>query len=51
MENAYPNLISFVKFDKGTHFAAWSRPDLFVGAMREGLDHCAPNYRLRKSPE
>ncbi len=37
VENAYPNLISFVKFDKGTHFAAWEQPDLFVGAMREGF--------------
>jgi pimeloyl-ACP methyl ester carboxylesterase len=36
-ENAYPKLIYFVKFDRGTHFAAWEQPELFVGAMREGF--------------
>jgi pimeloyl-ACP methyl ester carboxylesterase len=37
VESAYPKLIYFVKFDKGTHFAAWEQPELFVGAMREGF--------------
>jgi pimeloyl-ACP methyl ester carboxylesterase len=33
-EKAYPKLIHYNKFDKGTHFAAWEQPELFVGEMR-----------------
>jgi pimeloyl-ACP methyl ester carboxylesterase len=33
-ERAYPNLIYFNKLDKGTHFAAWEQPELFVAEMR-----------------
>jgi len=36
-ERAYPKMIYFVKFDKGTHFAAWEQPELFVSAMRDGF--------------
>ena len=36
-EAAYPRMIYFKKFPKGTHFAAWEQPELFVGAMREGF--------------
>src|SRR5712672_279063 len=33
-EKAYPNLIHYNKLDKGTHFAAWEQPELFVSEMR-----------------
>jgi len=33
-EKAYPELIHYNKFDKGTHFAAWEQPQLFVEEMR-----------------
>jgi hypothetical protein len=33
-EKAYVNLIHYNRFPKGTHFAAWEQPDLFVGEMR-----------------
>jgi pimeloyl-ACP methyl ester carboxylesterase len=33
-EKAYPKLIHYNKFPKGTHFAAWEQPELFVGEMR-----------------
>lgn len=33
-EKAYPKLIFFNKHDKGTHFAAWEQPELFVSDMR-----------------
>jgi len=33
-EKAYPNLIYYNKLDKGTHFAAWEQPELFVSEMR-----------------
>jgi pimeloyl-ACP methyl ester carboxylesterase len=33
-ERAYPKLIHYNKLDKGTHFAAWEQPELFVGEMR-----------------
>jgi pimeloyl-ACP methyl ester carboxylesterase len=33
-EKAYPNLIHYNKFDKGTHFAAWEQTKLFVDEMR-----------------
>ena len=31
---AYPKLIHYNKLDKGTHFAAWEQPELFVSEMR-----------------
>ena len=31
---AYPNLIHFNRLDRGTHFAAWEQPELFVQEMR-----------------
>jgi hypothetical protein len=33
-EKAYPKLIHYNKLDKGTHFAAWEQPALFVAEMR-----------------
>ena len=33
-EKAYPKLIHYNKLDKGTHFAAWEQPKLFVDEMR-----------------
>jgi pimeloyl-ACP methyl ester carboxylesterase len=33
-EKAYVNLIHYNRFPKGTHFAAWEQPELFVGEMR-----------------
>jgi pimeloyl-ACP methyl ester carboxylesterase len=33
-EKAYPKLIHYNKLPKGTHFAAWEQPELFVGEMR-----------------
>ena len=33
-EKAYPKLIFFDKHDKGTHFAAWEQPELFVSDLR-----------------
>jgi len=33
-ERAYAKLIFFNKHDKGTHFAAWEQPELFVSDMR-----------------
>ena len=36
-ERAYPRLIHYGRFDKGTHFAAWEQPELFVSEMRDGF--------------
>jgi pimeloyl-ACP methyl ester carboxylesterase len=33
-EKAYPKLIFYNKHDKGTHFAAWEQPELFVNDLR-----------------
>jgi pimeloyl-ACP methyl ester carboxylesterase len=33
-EKAYPKLIHYNSFPKGGHFAAWEKPELFVGEMR-----------------
>jgi pimeloyl-ACP methyl ester carboxylesterase len=33
-EKAYVNLIHYNKLDKGTHFAAWEQPQLFVEEVR-----------------
>jgi pimeloyl-ACP methyl ester carboxylesterase len=33
-EQAYPNLIYFNQVDKGGHFAAWERPELFSAEVR-----------------
>jgi pimeloyl-ACP methyl ester carboxylesterase len=33
-EKAYPKLIHYNSFPKGTHFAAWEQPELFVSEMR-----------------
>jgi pimeloyl-ACP methyl ester carboxylesterase len=33
-EKAYPKLIHYNRFPKGTHFAAWEQPKLFVDEMR-----------------
>ena len=30
----YPKLIHYNSFPKGTHFAAWEQPKLFVDEMR-----------------
>jgi pimeloyl-ACP methyl ester carboxylesterase len=34
VERAFPKLIHFNKVAKGTHFAAWEQPDIFVSEMR-----------------
>lgn len=36
-EKAYPKLIHYNRFPKGTHFAAWEQPKLFVDEMRAGF--------------
>jgi pimeloyl-ACP methyl ester carboxylesterase len=33
-EQAYPNLIYFNEVDRGGHFAAWERPQLFTEEIR-----------------
>src|SRR3982075_1742450 len=33
-EKAYVKLLHYNKLPKGTHFAAWEQPELFVGEMR-----------------
>src|SRR5258708_18862231 len=33
-ERAYPHLIHYNKLPRGTHFAAWEQPELFVLEMR-----------------
>ena len=33
-EKAYPKLIHYNRFPKGTHFAAWEQPKQFVDEMR-----------------
>ena len=33
-EKAYPKLIHYNKFPKGTHFAAWEQPQLFTEEIR-----------------
>ena len=33
-EKAYAKLIFYNRHDKGTHFAAWEQPELFVGDLR-----------------
>jgi hypothetical protein len=33
-EKAYAKLIFYNQHDKGTHFAAWEQPELFVADMR-----------------
>jgi pimeloyl-ACP methyl ester carboxylesterase len=33
-ERAYPKLIHYNKLDKGSHFAAWEQPELFVREVR-----------------
>ena len=39
-EKAYPKLIHYNKLDKGTHFAAWEQPELFVAEMRAASSRC-----------
>jgi pimeloyl-ACP methyl ester carboxylesterase len=41
-EKAYPKLIHYNRFPKGTHFAAWEQPDLFVGEMRASFKSLRP---------
>jgi pimeloyl-ACP methyl ester carboxylesterase len=36
-EKAYPKLIHYNSLPKGTHFAAWEQPELFVREMRESF--------------
>ncbi len=36
-EKAYPKMIYYNKFPKGTHFAAWEQPEYFVTGMRDGF--------------
>jgi pimeloyl-ACP methyl ester carboxylesterase len=41
-EKAYPKLIHYNSFPKGTHFAAWEQPELFVGEMRAAFSSLRP---------
>ena len=36
-ERAYPKLTHYNKVDKGTHFAAWEQPELFVEEVRSSF--------------
>ena len=36
-ERAYPKLIHYNKVEKGTHFAAWEQPEIFVDEVRAGF--------------
>ena len=36
-EKAYVKLIHYNKFPKGTHFAAWEQPEIFVAELRAGF--------------
>ena len=36
-EKAYPKMVYYKKFPKGTHFAAWEQPEYFVTGMRDGF--------------
>ena len=36
-EKAFPKLIYYNRLPKGTHFAAWEQPELFVREMRAGF--------------
>ena len=42
-EKAYPKMIYYNRFPKGTHFAAWEQPEYFVTGMRDGF--AAPRQR------
>jgi len=42
-EKAYVNLIHYNRFPKGTHFAAWEQPELFVGEMRASFKSLRSN--------
>jgi len=33
-EKAYPELVHYNRFSKGTHFAAWEQPGLFSAEIR-----------------
>jgi pimeloyl-ACP methyl ester carboxylesterase len=37
VEKAYSKLIHFNRLDRGGHFAAWERPELFVEEVRTGF--------------
>jgi pimeloyl-ACP methyl ester carboxylesterase len=41
-EKAYPKLIHYGSIPKGTHFAAWEQPELFVGEMRASFKSLRP---------
>jgi pimeloyl-ACP methyl ester carboxylesterase len=36
-ERAYPNLIHYNRLPKGTHFAAWEQPELFVSEVQDSF--------------
>jgi pimeloyl-ACP methyl ester carboxylesterase len=42
-ERAYPKLIHYNKLPKGTHFAAWEQPELFVEEMRASFKSLRPS--------
>jgi pimeloyl-ACP methyl ester carboxylesterase len=42
-EQAYPKLIHYNKLPKGTHFAAWEQPELFVEEMRASFKSLRPS--------
>ena len=42
-EQAYPKLIHYNKLDKGGHFAAWEKPQLFVEEMRASFKSLRPS--------
>jgi len=47
-EKAYPKLIFYNNHDKGTHFAAWEQPELFVSDLRAAFKSLRPGET--KSP-
>jgi pimeloyl-ACP methyl ester carboxylesterase len=36
-ERAYPKLVHYNRLDKGGHFAAWERPEVFAAELRAGF--------------
>jgi hypothetical protein len=36
-EKAYPKLVYYKAHDRGSHFAAWEQPELFVEDLRAGF--------------
>jgi pimeloyl-ACP methyl ester carboxylesterase len=46
-ERAYPHLIHYNKLPRGTHFAAWEQPELFVQEMRASFKSLRGEHRTK----